>query len=691
MLAHRVPRVNSTASAWIPDRRNQSGWHSAILVKPFPDLFHGGHHVFYTTFAGRRGRARRRGGWSGSPSAWEEGRAKWSARAEGLMKRLGRCAPPNGGTWAVSRIDPVLAALLALGAGVWLWFALNTHIALEDAYITFRYAWNLAEGSGFAFNPGERVLGTTTPLQTLLLAALGRAVGPERIPLLAEIVMPLFGLLAGATMYLTLRRLGLARVGIALGLLLFLLHPLVIRTALGGMETPLALFLMALSMYFLARRRLSAATFSVALLALCRLDGLVWGALVLAAALWEVWGGRREQGAGARPARAGASGPVSGWEGRSRWCGALAYLHVPLLRESGAEHGEGKGRRAAGARASLVPGVARPPDSHSGISPAPAWRARSGCSGCGSACWGWACMRRPAEGRTPRSRRRHPSRRGAEEARRAHPRGEAAAWRPSAPGAACTPAGAVSAGLRGGHVRGPGAHVSMVSPADALQLPLPGRGRDRASDHLDAAAGPRSSARARWWEPRRCWFPGWRMRWGSSGRRCSTRRLFQENEWGLRRGAGLWLRAHTPEQATVAMEAIGYQGYFSRRRVVDMAGLVTPRVVEFKRSTGSNGEVFRRITTELAPDYILLRSFEVDTNHHFNGGKLFPTEADRVDFSRHYREVRRFVAPHPEVDLLVSRLTLYARTAAGRQESLMKAVGLSRRGLTLIASRGMMQ
>ena len=43
---------------------------------------------------------------------------------------------------------------------------------MEDAYITFRYARNLAEGSGFVFTPGERVLGTTTPLYTLILAGL---------------------------------------------------------------------------------------------------------------------------------------------------------------------------------------------------------------------------------------------------------------------------------------------------------------------------------------------------------------------------------------------------------------------------------------------------------------------------------------------------------------------------------------
>ncbi len=41
---------------------------------------------------------------------------------------------------------------------------------IDDSYITYRYARNLIAGDGFVFNPGERVLGTTTPLYTSLMA-----------------------------------------------------------------------------------------------------------------------------------------------------------------------------------------------------------------------------------------------------------------------------------------------------------------------------------------------------------------------------------------------------------------------------------------------------------------------------------------------------------------------------------------
>ena len=47
--------------------------------------------------------------------------------------------------------------------------------SFDDAFITYRYARNLAQGEGFVYNPGEHVLGTTTPLYTLVLAGLSLA------------------------------------------------------------------------------------------------------------------------------------------------------------------------------------------------------------------------------------------------------------------------------------------------------------------------------------------------------------------------------------------------------------------------------------------------------------------------------------------------------------------------------------
>ena len=44
----------------------------------------------------------------------------------------------------------------------------------EDAYITFRFSGNLADGYGPVFNPGERVEGYSNPLWMFSLAAAHR-------------------------------------------------------------------------------------------------------------------------------------------------------------------------------------------------------------------------------------------------------------------------------------------------------------------------------------------------------------------------------------------------------------------------------------------------------------------------------------------------------------------------------------
>jgi hypothetical protein len=62
---------------------------------------------------------------------------------------------------------------LALGLAVAYFLAYRVLWLCDDAYISFRYARNLAEGHGLVFNPGERVEGYTNFLWTLVLAGAG--------------------------------------------------------------------------------------------------------------------------------------------------------------------------------------------------------------------------------------------------------------------------------------------------------------------------------------------------------------------------------------------------------------------------------------------------------------------------------------------------------------------------------------
>ncbi|MDX1663798.1 MAG: hypothetical protein R3272_08390 [Candidatus Promineifilaceae bacterium] len=56
----------------------------------------------------------------------------------------------------------------------------------------------------------------------------------------------------------------------------------------------------------------------------------------------------------------------------------------------------------------------------------------------------------------------------------------------------------------------------------------------------------------------------------------------------------LWLRAHTPPEALVATHDIGAIGYFARRPLLDLAGLITPEVVPFLGNEAALADYVRR-------------------------------------------------------------------------------------------------
>jgi hypothetical protein len=67
----------------------------------------------------------------------------------------------------------VIAVLVALG------FAWFTDSRWEDWYITYRASKNLANGNGLVFWPGQRVHSFTSPLGTLIPAALCALTGGQ--------------------------------------------------------------------------------------------------------------------------------------------------------------------------------------------------------------------------------------------------------------------------------------------------------------------------------------------------------------------------------------------------------------------------------------------------------------------------------------------------------------------------------
>ncbi len=125
----------------------------------------------------------------------------------------------------------------------------------------------------------------------------------------------------------------------------------------------------------------------------------------------------------------------------------------------------------------------------------------------------------------------------------------------------------------------------------------------------------------------------------------ARRGLLQHEEWRVRRGAGLWLRDHTPASARIALEPIGYMGYYSGRRVLDEVGLVSPEMVPLNRKgDGWFAEMIRRFQ----PDFVVERPVYLLRNATLlSGVKLFGSPDEREEFAVEYAPVTRFESDSP--------------------------------------------
>jgi hypothetical protein len=124
---------------------------------------------------------------------------------------------------------------------------------IDDAYITFRYARNLVTGLGLVYNAGERVLGATTPLYTLLMAGLAFVLHSQNFPAIAVWVNALAdGFTCALLIPLGESLSGNKWVGAAAGAL-YAVAAFSVTFAIGGMETSVFVLLLVLTAFLYLR------------------------------------------------------------------------------------------------------------------------------------------------------------------------------------------------------------------------------------------------------------------------------------------------------------------------------------------------------------------------------------------------------------------------------------------------------
>lgn len=142
----------------------------------------------------------------------------------------------------------------------------------DDAFITFRYAKNVASGEGFVYNPGEKFLGTTTPLFTMALSLCGLMFPGATIP---QVGLWLCGgalFFCGMFLYLLGRDDGIPVAG-SVAASYTVTHPLVLD--IWGGEALLFLALVVAGFFFCFREQLVLSGVALGLAALTRGEGVL--------------------------------------------------------------------------------------------------------------------------------------------------------------------------------------------------------------------------------------------------------------------------------------------------------------------------------------------------------------------------------------------------------------------------------
>ena len=182
----------------------------------------------------------------------------------------------------------LLAGIVAAGV-VLRMIAVRALPPTDDAFITFRYAENLASGHGFVYNLGSRVLGTTTPLFTLLLVPFAAA--GASLEMSAAVLSILCDAGLAVVVTLLLRR-GLGDAVALLAALFTSLSYIAVTSTSYGMETQLFCLLVVGALFLQTTSRRTPAAVLAALAVLTRPEGALVAGIVVVSTLTEAVRGR---------------------------------------------------------------------------------------------------------------------------------------------------------------------------------------------------------------------------------------------------------------------------------------------------------------------------------------------------------------------------------------------------------------
>lgn len=162
----------------------------------------------------------------------------------------------------------LFATLICLS---WIW---HVGFVRDDAYITFRYAENLANGLGFVYNPGEPVYGASSPGFTLLIAGWLLV---SANPVIGAWALNVLSMLASlAFLWKILDTISATTAQKVVSALVLILSNKLLHHFLEGMETGMVIACMLASLYFMLNHRPVAAGLMAGAMLWLRIDSAAW-------------------------------------------------------------------------------------------------------------------------------------------------------------------------------------------------------------------------------------------------------------------------------------------------------------------------------------------------------------------------------------------------------------------------------
>ena len=157
----------------------------------------------------------------------------------------------------------------------------------DDAYITFRYADNLAAGKGFVYNVEEHVYGTSSPGLALLLAGWQTLV-PDQLVLGAWLLNIASSILTLVVVWSILEHFSVPIEPRICVVFVLVWSDKILLHAMEGMENPLVISCMITALYFMVKEKPILAGLAAGAMLWLRIDSGLW-IVAIAIVGWFTW------------------------------------------------------------------------------------------------------------------------------------------------------------------------------------------------------------------------------------------------------------------------------------------------------------------------------------------------------------------------------------------------------------------